>query len=238
VSVYTCACVRACVRVCVCVCVRVRACVRACVQLERYTIVPDYALNVSSLQSIDLSFNNITWVSDFAFAGNSSTLQTVNLSNNKITALSDQSFTGATALAMVDMSNNSITFLSIGVCPYLCAPSPRHPHTVLHAGASMRGLCTVTGLRENETIARCARRRLHPYTFLSSRRLHPYTFLSSRHLHPYTFLSSRRLHPYTFLSSRHLHQRSLHAHSTGMGMSRHLLIFDCRRWTFNRWAPT
>jgi hypothetical protein len=26
---------------------------------------------------------------------------------------------------------------------YPCAPSPRHLHTVLHAGASKRGLCTV-----------------------------------------------------------------------------------------------
>jgi hypothetical protein len=98
----------------------------ACVQCKRYTIVPDYALNVSSLQSIDLSFNNITWVSDLAFAGNSSTLQTVNLSNNKITALSDQSFTNATALSMVDLSHNSITFLGIGVC--------RTPHLAVNRG--------------------------------------------------------------------------------------------------------
>jgi hypothetical protein len=27
---------------------------------------------------------------------------------------------------------------------YLCVPSPRHLHTVLHAGASIWGMCTVS----------------------------------------------------------------------------------------------
>ena len=84
---------------------------------NHYTEIPPNTFNVSMLQSVDFSSNNLTMLGNMSFGNASaSNLNAIYLSHNNISTMEETLFHNVTSLRTIDLSFNSLTKLDLGVC--------------------------------------------------------------------------------------------------------------------------